>query len=79
MEALLAGLVHPDGLPDLSFAAGLLDEAGGLAEAGKGEGEVLADVGVGVVLAHGRYLYRRGRRDKMEDDVTLPCGGVDTD
>ncbi|KAK2028521.1 hypothetical protein LX32DRAFT_400152 [Colletotrichum zoysiae] len=51
-QALLAGVVEADGLPHLPFGARLLYEAGGLAEAGKCEGEVLASEGVGVVLAH---------------------------
>lgn len=59
-QALLAGVVEADGLPDLAFGAGLLDEAGGLTEAGKGEGVVLAREGVGVVLAH--VWTRAGRR-----------------
>lgn len=51
-ETLLARPFHADGVPDLALGAGCLDEARGLAEAREGEGEVLADEGVGVVLAH---------------------------
>lgn len=51
-KALLTGVVKANGLPYLPLGAGFLNEARGLAEAGKREGEVLAREGVGVVLAH---------------------------
>lgn len=53
-EALIARLIEADGLPYLTLAARLLNQAGGPTEAGEGEGEVLAGEGVGVILAHFR-------------------------
>ena len=45
-------LVHADGLPNVPLAATRLDHAGGRAEAGEAQGDVLAREGVGVVSAH---------------------------
>ena len=50
--ALVARVLQLDGLPDLDRAAGRLDPAGRRAEVGEDEGDVLARVGVRVVLAH---------------------------
>jgi hypothetical protein len=55
-QALGARAVHLDVGPDGARAARFLDHAGWVAVPRKGKGLVLADEGVGVVMAHGGWV-----------------------
>lgn len=57
--ALLAGLFHADGLPDLALAAARLDHAGGVTEAGEAEGDVFTHECVCIVSTHGGFFASR--------------------
>jgi hypothetical protein len=50
---VLTGLVDGNGLPDLLFAARVLDERGGVAEGGEGEGCVGAPVWGDKIMGEG--------------------------
>jgi hypothetical protein len=59
--AVVAGLLHADGVPDVALRTGCLDERGVAAEACEAEAGVLAEEGVGVIFAHcGRLLWVGG-------------------
>lgn len=74
-DALVACLLKVDGLPNLALGARFLDEACGTAEAGKGEGEMLADEDVGIVLAHGAYDAKNVRGDGSDIRYYGGCWG----
>jgi hypothetical protein len=56
--AVVAGLLHSDGLPYVALGTGRLDEGSIATEASEAKAGMLAEEGVGVVFAHcGRLLW----------------------